>query len=127
MRTGLPYLIAISTMAANWLSLLVLEADIAGIDAVLVERLGAGRMVGQQLVADVVEVADQRHARMPILRRPSRICGTAAAASSRSTVMRTISEPARASAATWRDRRHRRRRCRCWSSTARRSARRRRR
>ena len=28
--------------------------------------------------------------------------GTAAAASSRSTVMRTISEPARASAATWR-------------------------
>src|SRR5262245_55890098 len=29
------------------------------------------------------------------------MCGTAAAASSRSTVMRTISEPARASAATW--------------------------
>src|ERR1035438_2025593 len=38
---------------------------------------------------------------MPRLRRPSRICGTAAAASSRSTVMRTISEPARDSAATW--------------------------
>src|SRR5271169_348489 len=38
---------------------------------------------------------------MPRLRRPSRMCGTAAAASSRSTVMRTISEPARASAATW--------------------------
>ncbi len=37
---------------------------------------------------------------MPRLRRPSRICGTAAAASSRSTVMRTSSEPARASAAT---------------------------
>src|SRR5262245_10747155 len=37
---------------------------------------------------------------MPRLRRPSRICGTAAAASSRSTVMRTISEPARDSAAT---------------------------
>ena len=31
------------------------------------------------------------------------MCGTAAAASSRSTVMRTISEPARASAATCRD------------------------
>ncbi len=30
------------------------------------------------------------------------MCGTAAAASSRSTVMRTSSEPARASAATWR-------------------------
>ena len=29
------------------------------------------------------------------------MCGTAAAASSRSTVMRTSSEPARASAATW--------------------------
>src|SRR6478735_912505 len=37
---------------------------------------------------------------MPSLRRPSRMCGTAAAASSRSTVMRTISEPARDSAAT---------------------------
>src|SRR6195952_3693128 len=37
---------------------------------------------------------------MPRLRSPSRMCGTAAAASSRSTVMRTISEPARANAAT---------------------------
>src|ERR1700726_2808643 len=36
---------------------------------------------------------------MPCLRSASRICGTAAAASSRSTVMRTISEPARESAA----------------------------
>src|SRR3954447_3739084 len=36
---------------------------------------------------------------MPRLRKPSRICGTAAAASSRSTVMRTSSEPARESAA----------------------------
>jgi hypothetical protein len=41
--------------------LLVLEADIAGIDAVLVERLGAGGMIGQELVADIVEVAHQRH------------------------------------------------------------------
>ncbi len=40
---------------------LVLEADIAGIDAVFVERLGAGRMIGEQLVADIVEIADQRH------------------------------------------------------------------
>src|ERR1700681_2117076 len=37
---------------------------------------------------------------MPRLRSSSRICGTAAAASSRSTVIRTISEPARESAAT---------------------------
>src|SRR6266478_439655 len=36
---------------------------------------------------------------MPRLRSSSRMCGTAAAASSRSTVIRTISEPARASAA----------------------------
>src|SRR5882724_10046601 len=38
----------------------------------------------------------------PILSSRSLMCGTAAAASSRSTVMRTISEPARASAATCR-------------------------
>ena len=82
--------------------LLLLEADIAGIDAVLVERLGAGRMVGEQLVADVVEVADERHVDAHLSSR-SLMCGTAAAASSRSTVMRTSSEPARASAATWRD------------------------
>src|SRR5882762_6187568 len=37
---------------------------------------------------------------MPRLRKASRICGTAAAASSRYTVIRTISEPARESAAT---------------------------
>ncbi len=41
--------------------LLLAEADVAGIDAVLVERLGAGRVIGEQRVADVVEVADQRH------------------------------------------------------------------
>ena len=41
--------------------LLFLEADIARIDAVFRQRLGAGRMVGEQLVADIVEVADQRH------------------------------------------------------------------
>jgi hypothetical protein len=37
------------------------EADIARIDAVFGERLGAGRMIGEQLVADIMEVADQRH------------------------------------------------------------------
>src|SRR3981189_3127806 len=40
--------------------LLLLEADIARVDAVFVERLGAGRMVGEQLVADIVEVAAAR-------------------------------------------------------------------
>ena len=39
---------------------LVLEADIAGIDAVFVQRLGASRIVRQQLVADIMEIADQR-------------------------------------------------------------------
>ena len=41
--------------------LLFLEADIAGIDAVFGERLGACRMIGKQPVADIVEIADQRH------------------------------------------------------------------
>ena len=40
--------------------LLVLEADIAGIDAILVERFRAGRMIGEQLVPDIMEVADDR-------------------------------------------------------------------
>ena len=40
--------------------LLLLEADIAGIDAIFVERLGAGRVIGEQLVADIVEIADER-------------------------------------------------------------------
>ena len=43
------------------LVLLLLEADIARIDAVFRQRLGAGRMIGQQFVADVMEVADERH------------------------------------------------------------------
>jgi hypothetical protein len=41
--------------------LLFLEADIAGIDAILVERLGAGWVIGQESVAVIVEIADDRH------------------------------------------------------------------
>ncbi len=41
--------------------LLLLEADIAGIDAVFVERFRAGGIIGEQLVADVMEIADDRH------------------------------------------------------------------
>ncbi len=41
--------------------LLVLEADIAGIDPIFVERFGTGGMIGQKLVADIMEIADQRH------------------------------------------------------------------
>ena len=39
---------------------LVLEADIAGIDAVFGERRGASRMLFQQRMAVIVEIADQR-------------------------------------------------------------------
>ena len=41
--------------------LLLLEAHIAGIDAVLGQSLGAGRMIGEELVADIMEVADEGH------------------------------------------------------------------
>ena len=81
---------------------LVLEADVAGVDAVLVERLGAGRILGEQLCGRCSGSRRRCGTVTPILASRSRMCGTAAAASSRSTVMRTISEPARASAATCR-------------------------
>ena len=45
---------------AELLVLLFLEADIARIDAVFGERLAAGRVIGQKLVADVMKIADQR-------------------------------------------------------------------
>ena len=41
--------------------LFFLEADIARIDAIFIERLGARGVVGEELVADIVEVADDRH------------------------------------------------------------------
>jgi hypothetical protein len=47
------------------LVLLVLEADIAGVDAVFVERLRAASVFGEQLVADVVKVAHQRRRDAP--------------------------------------------------------------
>ena len=37
------------------------DTDVAGIDAILGQRLGAGGKVGEQPMADEVEVADQRH------------------------------------------------------------------
>ena len=48
-------------MAAELPVLLFLEADIAGIDAIFIERLGAGRMIGQECVAVIVKIADDRH------------------------------------------------------------------
>ena len=72
-------------------------ADVARVDAVLVERGGAGRIAGEQQVPVVVEVADERRVQ-PASSMRWRISGTAAAASGMFTVMRTISEPASASA-----------------------------
>lgn len=56
-------------------------------------------MIGQKLVADIMEIAHKRHIK-PKPQQPLTDFGTAAALSSRSTVMRTISEPARNNAAT---------------------------
>ena len=39
-----------------------LEADVAGVDAPLVQRFGAGGVLAEQRVAVVVEVADEGHA-----------------------------------------------------------------
>ena len=105
---------------------LVLEADIAGIDAVLVERFGAGGMIGKELVADIVEVADQRHLaallQQPFLDLRHRRRGFVA-----------VDGDAHDLGAGARERgdlphgRVRRPRCRYWSSTGRRPARHRRR
>ena len=60
MRTALPCLQRDLDDLGELPVALVLEADIAGIDAVFGERRGAGRMLFQQRVAVIVEVADQR-------------------------------------------------------------------
>src|SRR3546814_2107053 len=46
---------------SDWSSDVCTADLIAGVDAILGQRLGAGGIFGQQLVPDVVEVADQRH------------------------------------------------------------------
>ncbi len=104
---------------------LVAEADVARIDPVFVERLGAGRMLGEQLVSDVVEVADQRdrdaHRREPVADVGNR--------RRRFLPVHRQAHELRARASQRRDlssRRLRRRRCRCSSSTGRRRERRRR-
>jgi hypothetical protein len=71
---------------------------ITWIDAVLGESGGAVRVFGEELVAVVVEVAND--GRVPALGLNALDdVGAAAAAASLLTVMRTSSEPARASAA----------------------------
>jgi hypothetical protein len=52
--------------------------NIARVDAVLIERRRARRMLGQKLVPDIVKVADQRHLhvqlRQPLLDARHRFC-----------------------------------------------------
>ena len=60
MRTGLPWSTATLQIVENCSSRRLPGADVAGIDAVLVERRGARRVLRQQDVAVVVEVADER-------------------------------------------------------------------
>ena len=61
MRTGLSCFARASTICANWRSLLVALPTLPGLMRYFGQRLGAGRKLGQQAVAVVVEVADQRH------------------------------------------------------------------
>jgi hypothetical protein len=37
------------------------KADVAGIDPVFRQRFGTGRVIVEQLVADIMEIADDRH------------------------------------------------------------------
>jgi hypothetical protein len=98
---------------------LAADGDVAGIDAVLGERLGAGGILGSSLVAVVVEVADDGRVDAA-LGRPSTMCGNGGGgvvvvdrdADELGAGAREGLRPAR----WW----TRRRRCRCWSSTARR-------
>ena len=58
--------------------LLLLEADIAGIDPIFRQCLGASRMIGKQCVAIIVEVADERrrdaHLVEPVANMGNRSC-----------------------------------------------------
>jgi hypothetical protein len=45
---------------AELLVLFFLEADIAGIDAIFRQGFRAGRMIGQQFMADIMKIADKR-------------------------------------------------------------------
>ena len=76
-----------------------LAADVARIDAILRERLGTGRVLGEQQMPVVMEIADDRDGE-PVCRTRSTISGTAAAASSLFTVTRTSSEPGSLNAMT---------------------------
>ena len=125
MRTGLSQRSAMSMMAPNWRSFLSLKPTLPGLMRYLSSASAAAGMLGEQLVADVVEVADERHAHAAAhelvadvrdrLRGLVAIDGDAHELGAGARQRRDLLAPSR-----------RCRRCRCWSSTARRSARRRR-
>jgi hypothetical protein len=81
---------------ANCRSRLLAVADVAGVDAVLGERRGAGRIVGAAACGRCSGSRRPAARRRPRSRRRSRICGTAARGLGVLTVTRTSSEPARA-------------------------------
>ena len=91
-----------ATRTMVWKLLVVaLGADVARVDAVLGQRRRHGRVLDQQLVAVVVEVADRAARRRPGRRACAGSPARPRAAASLLTVTRTSSEPAWASAATW--------------------------
>ena len=77
-----------------------LGADVAGVDAVLGQGARGVRVLDQQLVAVVVEVADERHADAQVVELAADL-RHGRGGPSLLTVMRTSSDPAWASAATW--------------------------
>ena len=76
-------------------------SDVAGIDPVLGERVRAVRKLAQEGVAVVVEVADQRHIDPMDLVKPRADLRHPRGAGAVVDRDRTISDPARASSATW--------------------------
>ena len=60
MRTGLSLSMATWTIVCEVL-VVALRPDVAGVDAVLREQRGHLRVLDEELVAVVVEVADDRH------------------------------------------------------------------
>ena len=125
MRTGLPLSTATLQMVENCSSRRCACADVAGIDAVLVEGAGAVGIFGEQDVAVVVEVADERRVaagvEQALLDFGNGGGGFGNVDGDADEFGAGLGE-FEALLARWR----RRRRCRCWSSTGRRPARRRR-
>ena len=126
MRTGFAYLSADSMIVANCDRASCLKPTLPGLMRYLASASAHAGCSRQQLVAVVVEVADQRHV------APVRVEPVADVRHGRRRLARVDRDAHELGAgarerAHLRDGRRRCRRCRCWSSTARRRVRRRRR